>query len=389
MSVSWIPSKSEKKQMDKIRMSMLKITNPDDPCSTCKLPSWDCVCKNCECRACYCYGPNTVFGYEPSHKKIQPTPEPESVPEPVIIDLTMETEDDSNRKRKRDVSDLEDPLEDKEYWIDSAVAEAFSQPVPYVPCYNGRDASSIRREFTPEEATYWAKVASYTDYPWVLAKDTKPMSFPYAVENIYTHQPTGVSEEMGPRPAFVCDRFYYKSRTGMAYPVLGYHWRGAIKTGSHSKGKGCVSFGHIIIADKHSNACRVLVSLCDRIYKIDPGFYFEKFTRHLVNWDRFDSDLDAFADMAAFTSDEDLIEEVVENFFDSEFPLLESFSSLAFHTRLRVLKKRGITMDLKAILDDLGAVTVNTTWCGFDHLELDFNFETECRIPLTLTKPSS
>ena len=348
-------------------------------CLTCNKKCF-CDCDNCGCLPCMLI----LQEINEIEMKIRGKVSSVAGTEPVkIIDSGFITK--GAKRPSDDEIDDRDPKKREADFI-KHVNEGFDKmenAVPYFPAIDAGEEVTM----SGEEQLYWKSVVEKSTFPWVSAYACRMYrQFPFDPTYIRSFQPSYYSHVFHSRPAFICDRLYYKFRDGFTCPLLAYRWYTG-KDKPSSRGKAAMYLegrNYWFICPTDTTTFRVYQRLMRKLYHDDPKGYIEMFQRCCISWYGFEESLQYMKDFSmsnetdfakSFCADRlDRLSWDDPRFFDSE-------------TALRLPEH---DIDCLAYEEIQGGQTrarrleVSTTWLGFHHLEVDFSWKDECRIPFDL-----
>lgn len=355
-----------------------QTSNDEWFCLTCH-QNYPCKCEACDCTGCF-------MGFLDYQKHLEGN-------RGRAIDV-------AHGKGKRQCNCLtpegeRDPAaQEIEFWAE--LCGAFDKRINPVPYYPESPAELGDVNYLPlhmEEIKYWLKVWKWSTYPWYVAHQMfakkelmEFKQFHYDPRYIGTAR---MSESYGLiRPAFICDRFYYKDRRGFSFPVLVYQWF----IGSDAfplRGKAAsyvVPCKDVcLVCPTNTDCFRIYHRLMRKVYEADPDKFVTYFKRRVVDWNLFSMALPSLREIAYGD------EEIGPDFLEERFAYID-FAQLPYKTILRLpenaspdpsfFEKMGGGQFKLRNMEGLA-----TRWLSFDHLNVDFNFDKECRIPFDLVKP--
>ena len=301
--------------------------------------------------------------------------------------------DTGNRKRPR----LLDPTRterEAEFWTE--LCHAFDKrinPVPYYPQATTGLGDCTYLPLHMDEIRYWTQVWKWSTYPWHAASMMFAKKESYLGFRQFRYDPRYIgsaqmSEDFGMlRPAFLCDRLYYKERKGFSYPVLMYQWFNGSRLPVRGKAATYVVpwKDACLICPVDTDEFRIYRKLMRKIYEANPEHFVTFFARKAVDWNIFTLSLPYLGEMAY--SDE----EITVDFIEERLATID-FADLPYKTILRLPENSFPSpTHFESLEGGQGKMRnmegVSTRWLSFDNLNVDFNFDKECRIPFDLIKP--
>lgn len=263
----------------------------------------------------------------------------------------------------------------------------FDNPVPYFPSIEvGDEAAGL--SMSEAEKLYWRKVVEESTFPYITNYISKQhRQFPFDPTYIRSFQPSVTHlTNFTSRPAFLCDRLYYKFRDGFTCPLLAYRWyTGAEKP--PSRGKAAMyaeGRNYWFVCPTDTDVFRIYQRLMRKLYQEGPADYIATFQRCCISWYGFEESLQYMKDFSMSTESD-----FAKNFCKERLDIFSWDDPVWFNcdTALRFPTDEVSCLAYEETGGGQACVrslTVDNSWLDFKRLEVDFCWKTECRIPSTL-----